>query len=65
MWRVSGSAPRGTCYYTMLGDSGHPHSKDVEFRISSSALQYKNINYTTGRPLWVFDVVQSTGTFTY
>ena len=65
MWRVSGSSPQGTCYYTMLGDSGHAHSKDVEFRISSNALQYKNINYTTGRYLFVFDVVQSTGTFTY
>jgi len=65
MWRVSGSVIQQTCYYTLLGDSNHPHSKDVEFRISSSALQYKNINYSTGRVLYVFDVVQSTGTFTY
>jgi hypothetical protein len=65
MWRVSGSVNQQTCYYTLLGDSNHPHSKDAEFRISSSALQYKNINYSTGRVLYVFDVVQSTGTFTY
>ena len=65
MWRVSGSVIQQTCYYTLLGDSGHPHSKDAEFRISSSALQYKNINYSTGRSLYVFDVVQSSGTFTY
>ena len=65
MWRVSGSVIQQTCYYTLLGDSNHNHSKDVEFRISSSALQYKNINYSTGRVLYVFDVVQSTGTFTY
>ena len=65
MWRVSGSVIQQTCYYTLLGDSNHTHSKDVEFRISSSALQYKNINYSTGRVLYVFDVVQSTGTFTY
>ena len=65
MWRVSGSVPQQTCYYTLLGDSGHTHSKDVEFRISSSALQFKNVVYTTGRYLYAFDVVQSSGTFTY
>ena len=65
MWRVSGSVNQQTCYYTLLGDSGHTHSKDVEFRMSSSALQFKNVNYTTGRYLYAFDVVQSNGTFTY
>jgi len=65
MWRVSGSVNQSTCYVTMLGDSNHPHSKDAEFRITSGgALQYKNINYTTGRYLYAFDVVQSNGTFT-
>ena len=65
MWRVSGSVNQQTCYYTMLGDSGHPHSKDAEFRMSGTTLQYKNINYTTARYLDLFDVVQSSGSFTY
>ena len=68
MWRVSGSTAAGTptCYFTMLGDSAHGHSKDAEFRISSGALQYKNISYTTSRVLYVFDVVQSGGgSYTY
>ena len=66
MWRVSGSTLSGTCYFTILGDSGHAHSKDAEFRLSSGVLQYKNISYTTNRVLYVFDVVQSGGgSYTY
>ena len=65
MWRVSGSRVQDTCYFTELGDSGHTHSKDVTFRITTSGeLQYKAIVHTTGRILEVFDVVASSGSYT-
>ena len=35
MWRVSGSVIKDTCYATMLGDSGHTHSQDAEFQLTS------------------------------
>jgi len=66
MWRVSGSVLLDTCYFTILGDSGHVHSKDAEFQLTSGGeLQYKNIAHTSARVLYVFDVVQSRGSFSY
>ena len=68
MWRVSGStvsAGVGNCYFTILGDSGHGHAKDAEFRISSNVLQYKNVLYTSARALVVYDVIQNAGSFTH
>lgn len=38
------------------GDEGHTHSKDVAFQISGNYLQARRVNYTTGRPLEIFQV---------
>jgi hypothetical protein len=59
-WSVSGSQSWGTCYAHMVGDSGHTHSKDIQFRVNSGYLQFKNISYTTGRSVTVHQLSRST-----
>lgn len=38
------------------GNEGHGHSQDVAFQISGGYLQARRVNYTTGRPLEIFQV---------
>jgi hypothetical protein len=69
-WRVSGSVNRQTCVADMQGDNGHTHSKDATFRCilegGQYKLQYKNVSYTTGRSLFLYEAFVSQGyTITY
>ena len=58
-WQVSGTGAHDTCIATMLGDSGHSHSKDAEFRVSGNYIQQKNISYTTSRQIRVHTLSRS------
>jgi hypothetical protein len=58
-WSVSGSPVYGTCYAHMVGDSGHAHSKDIQFRVNSGYLQFKNVSYSTGRNVVVYQLSRS------
>ena len=65
MYRVSGSVAQSTCIKFELGDSGHAHSKDVEFRITDVSgvrtLQVKAITHTTLKVINVYDVCVALG----
>ena len=69
MYRVSGSVAQNTCYTQELGDSGHTHSKDIEFRITEISgvkhLQFKNVSFTTNRIVNVYDVCVALGDVTF
>ena len=68
MIHVGGSTAWNSVYHnnTALGDSGHGHSKDVEFRvINNNKLQFKNVSHTTTRQLQVFQMMISTGYVTW
>lgn len=69
MYRVSGSVAQNTCLKFELGDSGHAHSKDVEFRITDVSgvrtLQVKAIAHTTQKVINVFDVCVALGDVTF
>jgi hypothetical protein len=69
MYRVSGSVHQSTCLKFELGDSGHSHSKDVEFRITDVSgvrtLQVKAISHTTLKTINVYDVCVALGDVTF
>jgi hypothetical protein len=69
MYRVSGSVAQNTCLKFELGDAGHAHSKDVEFRITDISgvrtLQVKAISHTTQKVINVYDVCVALGDVTF
>ena len=69
MIRVSGSVAQSTVYTELLGDSGHTHSKDIEFRITDISgdryLQFKNVTHSTNRVVNVYDACVTLGDVTF